>query len=221
MYTRDMGPRSSDFLPRPIEIDLNPNPSRTLPNPSVATSMQWEYASSPGYGEISYGGSNIPRLTTIPNNVQSRGPSDDPLVNWYSANDGPWAPFPKDGSESVGDNRLSKQTSNRNVSFSGQYRQQNPTDTSNFHFGGPHSDSGYGTRRSVGNTSVFSGDTHDRDHENHNMGAPMQDFSTLTHGYNDEMQQRMSRTSGTWSPQTPGLICTTCRKQVKTQSELK
>lgn len=156
----------------------------------------------------------------MPNNVQGRGPSDNPLVNWYSANDGPWAPFPKDGSESVGDNRLSKQTSNRNISYSGQYRPQNTTDTSNFHFG-PQSDSGYGTRRSVGTTSVFSGDTHDRDHDSYSMVAPSQDFSALTHGYNDELQQRISRTSGTWSPQTPGLTCPTCHKQVKTQSELK
>ncbi|PVH85156.1 hypothetical protein DL98DRAFT_583750 [Cadophora sp. DSE1049] len=230
MYTRDMGPPSSDFLPRPVEIDLNS--SRTLPNPSVAASMQWEPAfPSPGFGDIpSYGGSNISRMPTIPSDIQSRGPTDNPLVNWYSANDGPWAPFPKVGSESAIDERLlPKQTGNRNMSYSGQYRHQNPSDASNFHFGVPHSDSGYGTRRSVGNTSVFSADVHDRDQDSHSMVGPSPDFSSFSHGLNEVLQQRDSRTSGTWSQtppisrpsESPGLICPTCHKQVKTQSELK
>ncbi|KAK0108178.1 hypothetical protein ONS95_003001 [Cadophora gregata] len=226
MYTREMGPPSSDFPPQPVEIDLNS--SRTLPNPSVPASMQWELLSSPGYGDVSsYGGSNIPRMSTMPNDVQSRGPSDNPLINWYSANDGPWAPFPK-GPESATDERLLlKQANNRNVSYSGQYRHQNQSDASNFHFGVPHSDSGYGTRRSVGNTSVFSADVHDRDQDSHSMVGPSQDFSSFAHGYHEVLQQRDSRTSGTWSPPTshsvesPGLVCPTCHKQVKTQSELK
>lgn len=168
-------------------------------------------------------------MSTVPSDVQSRGPSDDPLVNWYSANDGPWNPIPKVGTESAIDERLlPKQTGNRNMSYPGQYRRQNPSDASSFHFGIPHSDSGYGTRRSVGNTSVFSADVHDRDQDSHSMLGPSQDFSSFSHGYSEVLQQR-DRSNGTWSQTPPtsnpsesrGLICPTCHKQVKTQSELK
>ncbi|KAG4428199.1 hypothetical protein IFR05_016320 [Cadophora sp. M221] len=227
MYQRDMGPPPSDYPPQPVEIDLNL--SRTLPNPSVTASgsMQWESTfPSQGFGDIPYGGSSMPRMSTTQNG-QSRGPSENPLVNWYADNDGPWAPFPKVGTESVVDDRLlPKQTSNRNMSYPGQYRQQNPSDT-NFHFGVAPSDSGYGTRRSVGNTSVFSADVHERDPDSHSLAGPVPDFQSSFQGYNEVLQQRDNRTSGTYSPPTsnpsesPGLTCPTCKRPVKTQSELK
>lgn len=225
-----MGPPSSGYPPQPVEIDLNCH-SRTLPNPSVSASMQWDSTAFPsqGFGEMPYGGS-IPRMSTVPNDSQNRGPPEnqDPLVQWYTGNDGPWNPFPKVVTESLADDRtFSKQTGNRNpMAYAGQYRQQNPTEPANFQFGVPHSDSGYGTRRSVGNTSVFSADVHEREQESQNMVGPLPEFQTF-HGYNEPLQQRDSRISGSWTPpnlppsDSPGLVCPTCNKSVKTPSELK
>lgn len=208
------------------------NSSRTLPNPSVSAAMQWETTfPAQGYGDMPYGPPSIPRMSTIPGDGQNRGPSENPLHQWYLGNDGPWAPFPKVTTESDLDDRsMSKQTVNRNIPYSsqsGQYRQQNPSDVRSFPFGATHSDSGYGTHRSVGNTSVFSGDVHDRDQDSQSMAGPPQNFEPSFHGNYEVSQQRDSRAVGTWtsptshSSESSGLVCPTCNKSVKTRSELK
>lgn len=92
-------------------------------------------------------------------------------------------------------------------------------------YGVPHSDSGYGTRRSVGNTSVFSADVQEREHDAQSLLGPATDFPTYP-GFN-EVFQRDTRISGSWTPpsaqlpDSPGLVCPDCHKPVKTQSELK
>ncbi|CAL3967700.1 unnamed protein product [Diplocarpon coronariae] len=173
---------------------------------------------------MSFGG-NTPRISAIRNDGPSRGPHENPLLQWYTGNDGPWNPIPKATTESaVEDGPLSKQMGHRNnISYSSQYRQQNPVETENSQFGGSHSDSGYGTRCSVGNISVFSADVHESDHDSHSIAGLSLDYPPC-HGV---LQVRDSRTNDSRMPpsghasDSPGLVCPACNKTVKTNSELK
>ncbi|KAL2071757.1 hypothetical protein VTL71DRAFT_12992 [Oculimacula yallundae] len=222
MYTRDMGPHSADSPPQPVEIDLNL--SRVLPNPAVSASVPWEFGiPSQGFGNMPYGGSNISRMSANPSEGQSRGPSGDPLSQWYVTNDGPWNPFPKEAI--VEDRLLSRHTISRNIPYAGQYRQSNTSDVTSFASGILPSDSGYATRRSIENTSVFSADVQDRDQDVRSMVGPSGDFQIFP-VYN-EVQQSGRGFPKTWSSPTTqssepsGLVCSFCHKPVKTQSEMK
>ncbi|OWP02587.1 hypothetical protein B2J93_1891 [Marssonina coronariae] len=172
---------------------------------------------------MSFGG-NTPRISAIRNDGPYRGPHENPLLQWYTGNDGPWNPIPKATTESaVEDRPLSKQMGHRNnISYSSQYRQQNPVETENSQFGGSHSDSGYGTRCSVGNISVFSADVHESDHDSHSIAGLSLDYPPC-HGV---LQVRDSRTNDSRMPpsghasDSPGLVCPACNKTVKTNSEL-
>lgn len=224
---RDMGPPPLDWPPQPVEIEVNN--SRTLPSPSasVSASNTWDSASMlqpHPFGELSYGSSNVSRLQQLPMESQARASAQDPLVQWYTGNDGPWVPkvIPEIVLE---DRSQSRQASNRGlVTYIGQYKQPNPSEVGSFQYGAPHSDSGYGTRRSV--ASVFSADVGDRDQDNQSLAGPASDFQTfpvLTDAF-----QRDGRTIDlpwghpTSSPSdSSALICPTCQKQVKTPSELK
>jgi len=224
--TREMGPPSLDWPPRPVEIDLNSmNSSRTLPSPSASVSAPnaWDTAllQPHGFGEMSYGSSNAARLQSNPLE-QNRGSPQDPLAQWYIGNDGPWVP--KAISEIVTEDRpQSRQNGSRGPLSYGQYKQPNPSEGGSFQYG-PHSDSGYGTRRSVGNTSVVSADVGEREQDPQSLACPIPDFQSF-HGLNDDVYSRDPRYSQ-WShqasPSEPNsLMCPTCHKQVKTPSELK
>lgn len=221
-----MGLSSLDCPPQPVEIDLNS--SRTLPNPSAPASLQWDQAVYPsqGLGDMLCGGS-LPRMSSIiASDGPARGPLENPIWQWYAGNDGPWNPTRVVTESAVDDRSLFKQASNRYPgAHSGQYRQQNPAGSVEFQFGVPHSDSGYGTRRSVGTTSVFSSDVHERDQDTHSMVASVPDFPPFQGNQKEILQQRDSRNSWT-SPcsqilEPINLVCPTCEKPVKTQSELK
>ncbi|CZT10077.1 uncharacterized protein RAG0_14658 [Rhynchosporium agropyri] len=226
MFARGMGHSLTDFLPQPVEIDLSL--ARTLPNPGISAFMPSEFGFPPqGLGGMPYLGSSISRIPTISSESQIRGISGAPLDHWYTDNDGPWNPYQKSGTESVIDDRLlSRHTANCNLSYSGQYRHPNTSDAARFALEIPPSDSGYVTRRSMGNTSVFSADIQDRDQDGNSMAAPSPDYPVFS-GYNEVLQQHYRRLPSTWSPQTthpsgpPRLSCPTCHKPVKTQSELK
>lgn len=226
-----MGP-PLDFPPRPVEIDIDLSSSRTLPSPSISGSSTWDPILQPhGFGDSQYGSSNMARIQHLSVDGQARGPTQDPLYQWYEGNDGPWVPkvIPEIATE---EKIHARQIGNRNaMSYGNQYRQPNPSDAGSVQFGVSHSDSGYGTRRSVGNTSVFSGDVTERDQDCQSLAGHVENFQPFN-GFNDVVQQRDSRTNESWTPpaptaptssgsDSPGLACPTCHKPVKTQSELK
>ncbi|RDL37639.1 uncharacterized protein BP5553_05072 [Venustampulla echinocandica] len=225
--TREMGPPPLDFPPQPVEIDLN-SFTRTLPSPSTAGSNHWDPMFQPhAFGEASYVSPNMARVPQLQIDGQGRGPKQDPLVQWYASNDGPWVP--KVIPDVAPAERIqATQAGNRNlVSYGNQYRQPNPSEAGSVQFGVPNSDSGYGTRRSVGNTSVFSADVAERDQDCQSLAGHLDNFQPFQ-GLNEILPGRDSRISDSWAPRpisigsdSSGLICQTCQKPVKTQSELK
>jgi hypothetical protein len=224
--TREMGPPpsfQSDFPtpPRPIEIDVNS--SRTLPSPS-SSSAPWENFSTPNFGSFSDYGSGRPLL--VDNQVRTTAP--DPLQQWYTGNDGPWIPK---GISTVPDERLHSRVRTGNripMPFGNHYRQPNTSDAGSFQYGVAPSDSGYGTRHSDGNASVFSADINDRDQDCQSLVGHVADYQPFQ-GLNEVMlQQRDTRANEAYPPvpsssssNTSNLVCPTCRRQVKTRSELK
>ncbi|CAG8977457.1 hypothetical protein HYALB_00007790 [Hymenoscyphus albidus] len=228
--TREMGPPSLDFPPQPVEIDvdLSSHSSRTLPSPSQPGSNAWDpIFSHPSFGDASYGASNIGRMQQIPSDTQSRGPAQDPLVQWYTGNDGPWVP--KVIPDVAIEERLHpRQSGNRShVSYGTQYRQPNPSDAGSVQFGVSNSDSGYGTRRSIGNGSVFSADIPDRDQDCRSLAGHVENLQPF-HAFPEILPPRDHTRVNDWTPtpkstgsNTPSLTCQYCMKPVKTQSELK
>ena len=223
--SREMGPPPpfhSDFTtpPRPIEIEVHS--SRTLPSPSVPSSTTWDNFSTPGFGGFSEYGSGRP----LPLDTHIRTNAPDPLQQWYTGNDGPWIPK---GISTVPEERLlvrTKAGTRIPLHHGNNYRQPNPSDAGTLHYGVAPSDSGYGTRHSDGNASVFSADVNDREQDCQNLGhvTDFQPFQSL----NEVMQQRDTRSNEHWLPiagsspsRTPSLLCPTCQKPVKTPSELK
>lgn len=229
-------PTNMDFPPlRPMEIEVNNNSilnsSRTLPNPSSSAPAAW--GDSVLYGSHSldtqFGSSNIPR-SHHPTESSARNSQQNPLVQWYAENDGPW--IPKQIMDTGSDERSNSRQAGIRMPqlFGHHYRSSSHVDGSPFHYSVPHSDSGYGTRQSVGNTSVFSGDVNERDQDSQSLLGPSADYQSYP-SYNDSlhMQSHEGRTSDPWSTPSSGvsppplssLTCPTCLKSVKTPSELK
>jgi hypothetical protein len=228
--TRGMGPPPMDLLPQPVEIDVDLSISRTLPSPATSISNAWD-ANYPhaGFGEGPYGSSNMARLSQqVSSDNPTRGPTQNPLAIWYSDNDGPWVPkvIPAGTPEEGNDSR--KGGHNRSlVSYGSNYRQPNPSDAGSLPFGVPNSDSGYGTRRSIGNASVFSADVPERDQDCHSLTGHLENYQPFP-SFTEVPVLRDNRLHDAWSnPPIPGrtdshaLICLGCNKPVKTQSELK
>lgn len=227
---REMGP---SYPPQPIEIDLNN--SRTLPSPSASVSNTWDSPMFPphGIGEGSqFASSSFQRHLQI--ETQGRTANQDPLVNWYTGNDGPW--IPKGISEVVTDERLPKGrvSSGMSARYGNVYRQPIPSDAGSYQFGAPApaSDSGYGSngaKRSDGNASIFSADVTDRDPDLQSLAGQITEYLPYP-GMGDVMHHREIRTHDHWTNSLPSssvpdpqpkLICPTCNKTVKTRSELK
>lgn len=219
----EMAPPSLDLPPQPIEIDLSN--SWTLPHPAFP-SITWEPTLPPhGFSDLNSSYEPISRIQQLP---VDRTTSQAPLLQWYADNDGPW--YPKTISDPVQDERASIKVRSNNrapVAFAGPCREQDHLGNGSFHFGAPpHSDSGYGTRKSVGNASVFSTDVSDRDQDCQSLAGHVADYQQFP-GLNEALQSRENRTSEPWplhllaSTNSPGLFCSTCQKSVKTKSELK
>ncbi|KAF7870534.1 hypothetical protein EAF04_004278 [Stromatinia cepivora] len=208
----EMGPPSLDFPPQPIEIDLSN--SRTLPSPSPSSSVAWEPTlfSSHAFSDLNSPYGPISRIQQLP---VDRTTGQAPLLQWYADNDGPW--YPKTISDPISDVRASIKVRSSNrapAAFGRPYRQQDPLENGSFHFGAPpHSDSGYGTRRSVGNASIFSADVNDRDQDCQSLAGHVADYQPFQ-GLGEPLHLPASINS-------PGLFCPTCQKSVKTKSELK
>jgi hypothetical protein len=218
--SREMGP-PLEFPPRPMEIDLNI--SRTLPSPSTTAVSTWDSNGfqPQGFGDVSYPSSNGAKMAPLDN----RASPQDPIMQWYTGNDGPWIPHKVIPEIVPGDRFPLKHAGGHNpVSYGNQYRQPNPSEAGSFQYGVPHSDSGYGTRRSVGNTSVFSADIPERDQDCQSLASHVPEFQQFQ-GMNEVIQQRDTRLNDSWNPSNPSdipsLVCHVCRKGVKTPSELK
>ncbi|CAD6444423.1 5937cd55-9aab-4e35-9a5a-ab4f32212113 [Sclerotinia trifoliorum] len=219
----EMGPPSLDLPPQPIEIDLS---LRTLPHPAFP-SISWEptLPSTHGFSDLNSPYEPISRIQQLP---VDRTTGQAPLLQWYADNDGPW--YPKTISDPVSDERANIKVRSNNrapVAFAVPYREQDHLGNGSFHFGAPpHSDSGYGTRRSVGNASIFSADVSDRDQDCQSLAGHVAGDQPFP-GLNEALQSRENRTSEPWPLQlpasinSPGLFCSTCQKFVKTKSELK
>ncbi|KAH8596292.1 hypothetical protein B0O99DRAFT_651526 [Bisporella sp. PMI_857] len=214
-----MGPHQ-DYPPQPVEIELNP--SRTLPSPSASAAVHWELPQHT-FGEMStsYAPPNNSRQLHMEGH--NRG-SAQPLLQWYAENDGPWLP-----KGVIPEERNSRtKISNRYVSMQQYSEQPHPSDLGTF--GAPHSDSGYGShvaRRSDGNASIYSADVAERDQDSHSLAGQAPEF----HAYpamSQVMSMRETPRSETWNMfsnsvpnSTSSLVCPTCHKNVKTRSELK
>lgn len=221
-----MGPPAPlDYPPQPVEIEVDLSCSRTLPAPG--TNVWDPVYSHSGFPEGPYGSANMSRMPQIPSDSQAHGPTQDPLAQWYEGNDGPWVPkvIPAAAHNEI---TQSKHRGNRShVSYGSQYRQPNPSDAGSVPFGVSHSDSGYGTRRSIGNGSVFSADIPERDQDCHSLAGHLESFQPYN-SFVEIPSLRDSRLPDAWTnPATPArsdtsnLVCSTCHKGVKTQSELK
>ena len=223
-----MGPPPPlEFLPQPVEIDLSN--SRTLPSPSSSSSSIWDSTlfQTHGFGDVPHGSSNMAKMQQIPMEGQISGVQQNPLAQWYTGNDGPWVP--KVIPDAIPEERYARgQIGNRNsMPFGVQYRQTNPSDAGSFQYGPSPSDSGYGTRRSIENTSVFSAEATERDQDCQSLINHVAEYTPF--GLSEVLQTRDARSGESW-PLTipssaisalPSLVCPSCQKPVKTQSELK
>jgi len=208
----------------PADIDLNSlNNSRTLPSLS-ALSNTWESTIFPsGFGDSNYGPSQ-PKPPQTRMSSTHRGTVPNPILQWYTDSNDPWIP---PGIPDLSDDRTHARhsKSSHHNPLGGQYRQASTSNTEPF-FAVPPSDSGYGTRRSIANTSVFSADVPERDQDCQSLAGHVADYQPFR-SYNDASQQRDGRASTVWaSPasshlETSGLVCIRCNKSVKTQSEMK
>lgn len=213
-----MGP-PSDYLPQPVEIrDLSL--ARTLPTPLSFAPAAWDHPSpfpTQGFGDTSYGQALTSKMQ------QNSVDSQNPISAWY-AQDGPWVL-----KDALPDDISSRQAGKSiSLSYPGQYRQQNPSEAGSYQVGILHSDSGYGTRRSVGTTSVFSAEFTDRDQDAQSLAGHMQDFNFNPHQSYGNGSQRLEVRTEQWSTPSlsntsalPRLHCPTCNNSVKTPSELK
>ncbi len=172
------------FQAHAAEISLDSlNSSRTLPSLS-ALSNTWEStAFQPGFGDNFYNLLAQPKIPQNHNGNPAKGmPAPNPILQWYTDNNDPW--IPKVIPDVSDETPRSRQNGNRHqMPFAGQYRQASTSDAESF-FGVPPSDSGYGTRRSIANTSVISGDVTERDPDCQSLAGHIADFQPFQ-GHND------------------------------------
>lgn len=220
--------------PQPVEIDLSS--ARTLPNPSAANI--WDYAFQSSCSVATSGSRDISAyLSPHPQRqpqIESQGSIQDPLVNWYNNNDGPWTPIIKVGSNVESNNRqISQRTSNRAPNTYGPFgRKHLPSDAGSYPLGLLPSDSGYGSnvpKRSDGSASILSSDITDRDADFQSQVGLTTDYKQYQ-AIGEALQSHDNSTSDLWttSKGTPSpvdtrpiIICPECQKVVKTKSELK
>lgn len=221
-----MGPPPLELPPQVLEID--PSSSTTLPSPHISTA--WNSPAFPlhAFGDVStYGPANTARQAPLEN--YTRGTAQNPLCNWYNENDGPWIPKSTISELPEGKNPRPLQGSGLQFQNGHPYHQRISSDGGAYPFGVPPSDSGYGTRRSDGNASVFSVDIPDRDQDGQSLAGTAADFQQYPR-MGEGLEQRDSHIhhwtvlpDATISDDQCGkrFICPRCPKEVKTKSELK
>jgi hypothetical protein len=223
---KDMAPPMLEYPPQVLEID--PSSSTTLPNQTKSVTWNSPAFAVDGFGDAStYGASGSSRHVQVENH--SRGTAQNPLLHWYIGNDGPW--IPKSSISAVSEEGPARGLHDAHIQFpqGNPYSQRIPSDAGTYPFGGPASDSGYGTRRSDGGASVFSADVPDRDQDGPSFAVQLADFQQYPR-MGEAVQQRDSHIND-WSllPEVAVsdnqsgkvFICQRCQKRVKTRSELK
>lgn len=223
---KGMAHRMLDFPPQILEID--PGCSTSLQSPSASAAWDSSGFTAPEFGDNpTYG----PLETTkqVQGDSQNRVTVQNPLLHWYVGNDGPWVP--RSSISEVPGERLARGLEDDQLSFAhgDPYGQRIPSELESYPFGVPPSDSGYGTRRSDGDASVFSMDVPDKDQDGQDFTGRAADFQPYP--AIDEGFQQQERHISDWNllpdvtlPESKlgkTFVCTRCQKQVKTRSELK
>ncbi len=217
-----MGLFPGNYLPQPVEIDPLSNTRVSGPYPP------WEPSTYPSgsFGDpVSAFYSSVPINKTGQMSLDAgrRSCSQDALANWYSDNDGPW--IPKGAVPEVApDDRLPPRgysLARRGSGYGSPSRIHprigNPSDSGSGQFGVPPSDSGYGTGISLDNSSVRSYDVVDHNLESRSLTSRGQDFHR--NGSIRTLPEAEPWTSAL--PDASPYFCDTCKRPVKTKSELK
>lgn len=212
--------------PQPVEIDY-----RSYGHQLPLSSTHWDSTlSNYGYPDTNQFRSNQDHIE-----APAKG-GTDALLNWYTNNDGPWIPkgtvpeIPIGYNHSKGQPLGFRSTSNTTAIEPNHSHEKSSSDNVPLPFAYLHSDSGYATRRSFEEVSVFSSEVLERN----------QDCSSLTSQVNDNssfptlkvLEQRQdSEITESWAGSQPAstghqsrnelLHCQDCGKDVKTKSELK
>jgi hypothetical protein len=212
------------YPPQPVEIDPVSYPRAPGSYPP------WEATT---YSIGSLGEPNPPPFNSIGHNKSgpvsldfgARNSPQDPIVNWYNGNDGPW--IPKGAVPLVShDERIHTRgyAPYRNPGYGSppgiRHRPGNPSDNGTVPFGISPSDSGYGTGISLESASVRGSDIVDHTQDNRSLLGRVPE----THQYSESGPVRESHGTEQWpynSISAPLYRCLTCHKKVKTKSELK
>lgn len=221
-----MAPPQSDLPPQPVEIDLNN--LRALPSPYFPLGWDPSLFQPGNLGELP--SPYVSAVTKKSHPLEGEGrPNQDPIASWYTENDGPWIPKDSLSTAAIDDRAGNRPITERaSVSFGAQYRPTNLSDNEAIQYGVPPSDSGYGTRRSVGTASVLASDSLDKDQDSQSMASHGGEY--LSFQGIDVLPQIESQIAESWAsiarvgPQNVrGMLCpfSDCKKQLKTRSELK
>lgn len=220
---RHMGRPPLNYPPQPVEIDPVSYPR------APGTFPPWEPTtySIGSVGEPSPLSSSIGHNRTAPMSLDlgARTSPQDPLANWLGGNDAPWLPkgvVPEVSS----DDRLHTRgypphrLPGYGLQLGARPRPGNPSDSGSGQFGVPPSDSGYGTGLSLESASVRGSDIVDHNQDNRSLIGRVPEYRQ----YNESGPLRDANGSEQWAFTTPGAPsyrCETCKKLVKTKSELK
>ena len=204
-------------LPKPVEVD--PQISTTGTSHLASMTIDIGPLAHPAFGSMdsTYGlstkrpspeRSDSQMFSTIPQNR---------IAQWYENNDGPW--IPKGLSDFPVGRPTFPQSSYVHRPFE-TYRQLDTSDIESVRY----PDSGYGTRKSVGNASIFSGEFPDRDQDCGSIAGRIENFQPFQ-GI-DELESIDDRIDDPWPLTSPvqdarKLFCRVCHKEVRTPSELK
>lgn len=212
--------------PQPVEIDFRPYSHQP------SNSVGWDSTLS-NYG---YPESNHFRSNQVSVEGPTRSGTENPLLSWYTENDGPWIPkgtvpdIPIDHNHSRGQPLGFRSTGNTTPLETNRSRVANSSENGAIPLAYLHSDSGYGTRRSLENASVFSSEVFDRNQDCSSLSGQVSDIPSF--GSLKALEQRPeSEITESWAGSQPAstgnrtrnelLHCPTCGKDVKTKSELK
>lgn len=208
-----MEPTLGNGLPQPVEID--PLSNTRVPGPYPP----WESSIFPSGSH----GDPVPIRSSL--EAGRRNGSQDSLANWYSDNNGPW--IPKGAvPEVASDDRFPPGRYSLATPLHPRYGSPpriypkigNLLDNGSGQYVVPLSDSGYCTGISLDNSSVRSYDGMDYEFDNRSLTFRGQDF--CQYGSKKTIPQEAAPWKTSW-PNASLYLCDTCKRIVKTKSDLK